>query len=125
MGDPTALRNTREGDELDLLSMLVHAYEDEAFPIDLPDPVDAIRFRMDQQGLMPRDLVPFIGSRSRVSEVLSGRRTLSLNMIRALSSGLKIPAAVLVGMAIPAAVVREQSRRWITKSSSRRVPAKT
>ena len=62
-----------------------------------PDPVAAIRFRMAQQGLTNKDLVPFLGSRSRVSEVLSGRRSLSLKMIRALVSGLRIPADVLVG----------------------------
>ena len=62
-----------------------------------PDPVAAIRFRMEQQGLEPKDLVPFLGNRSRVSEVLSGRRRLSLNMIRSLVRGLHIPAEVLLG----------------------------
>src|SRR5947209_11730248 len=71
-----------QGDELELLTLLVHEYEDRVFPIDKPDPVSALRFRMEQQGLEPRDLVPLLGSRSRVSEVLSGRRTLSLKMIR-------------------------------------------
>ena len=85
---------TPEGDELELLSMLVHAYEDKVFPIDKPDPVAAIRFRMEQQGLRPGDLVPLIGS--KVSEVLSGRRPLSLKMIRALAEGLGISADVLV-----------------------------
>jgi HTH-type transcriptional regulator / antitoxin HigA len=75
----------------------VHDYEGKAFPMDKPNPVAAIRFRMQQQGLRPRDLVPFLGSRSRVSEVLSGRRNLSLKMIRALVSGLGIPAEVLLG----------------------------
>jgi HTH-type transcriptional regulator/antitoxin HigA len=92
-----ARRNTPQGEELELLSLLVHDYEEKAFPIDKPDPVAAIRFRMQQQGLRPRDLVPFLGSRSRVSEVLSGRRNLSLKMIRALVSGLGIPAEVLLG----------------------------
>jgi len=90
---------TPQGDELELLSLLVHDYEDRVFPIDKPDPVTAIRFRMEQQGLKPKDLVPFLGSRSRVSEILSGRRNLSLKMIRALSSGLGIPAEVLLGSA--------------------------
>lgn len=89
--------STPQGDELELLSLLVHAYEAKVFPIDKPDPVAAIRFRMEQQGLQPKDLVPLLGSRSRVSEVLSGRRTLSLKMIRALVSGLGIPAEVLLG----------------------------
>src|SRR5438128_180167 len=87
-----AKRNTAHGDELELLSLLVHDYEQRVFPIDKPDPVAAIRFRMEQQGLRPKDLVPLLGSRSRVSEVLSGRRNLSLKMIRALVSGLGIPA---------------------------------
>jgi len=92
-----AKANTPQGEELELLSLLVHEYEENVFPIDKPDPVTAIRFRMEQQGLKPKDLVPFLGSRSRVSEVLSGRRALSLKMIRSLVSGLGIPAEVLVG----------------------------
>src|SRR2546428_6041338 len=82
-----ARRNTPQGDELELLSLLVHDYEEKVFPIDMPDPVAAIRFRMQQQGLQPSDLVPFLGSRSRVSEVLSGRRNLSLQIIRSLGGG--------------------------------------
>lgn len=92
-----AAPNTPQGDELDLLSLLVHDYEERIFPIDKPDPVAAIRFRMEQQGLAPKDLVPLLGSRSRVSEVLAGRRGLSLKMIRALVIGLHIPAELLLG----------------------------
>jgi HTH-type transcriptional regulator / antitoxin HigA len=92
-----ARRNTPQGDELELLSLLVHDYEERVLPMDKPDPVEAIRFRMEQQGLKPKDLVPLLGSRSRVSEVLSGRRHLSLKMIRALVSRLGIPAHVLLG----------------------------
>jgi len=92
-----AAANTPQGDELELLSLLVHEYEEKKFPMDKPDPVAAIRFRMEQQGLAPKDLVPFLGSRSRVSEVLSGRRSLSLKMIRALVVGLRIPAELLLG----------------------------
>jgi len=91
--------NTPQGDELELLSLLVHDYEKRVFPIDKPDPVAAIRFRMEQQGLKPKDLVPFLGSRSRVSEILSGQRSLSLKMIRALAGGLGIPAEVLLSSA--------------------------
>jgi HTH-type transcriptional regulator/antitoxin HigA len=76
----SARPNTPQGDELELLSLLVHDYEDRVFPMDRPDPIAAIRFRMEQQGLKPGDLTPFLGSRSRVSEVLSGRRNLSLKM---------------------------------------------
>jgi HTH-type transcriptional regulator / antitoxin HigA len=93
----SAESNTPQGDELELLSLLVHDYEEKVFPIDKPDPVAAIRFRMEQQDLKPEDLVPFLGSRSRVSEVLSGRRHLSLKMIRALVGGLGIPAEPLLG----------------------------
>ncbi len=92
-----AKRNTPQGDELELLSLLVHEYEEKRFPMDKPDPIEAIRFRMEQQGLKPTDLVPFLGSRSKVSEVLSGRRNLSLKMIRALVRSLGIPAEVLLG----------------------------
>jgi HTH-type transcriptional regulator/antitoxin HigA len=88
---------TSSGDELEILSLLIHDYEERVFPIAKPDPVAAIRFRMTQQGLTNNDLVPFLGSRSRVSEILSGRRSLSLKMIRALVGGLRIPADVLLG----------------------------
>ena len=87
---------TPEADELQLLALVIEAYEKERWPIGLPDAVDAIRFRMDQQGLTQRDLEPYIGSRARVSEVLSGKRALSLRMIRALHEGLGIPLEVLV-----------------------------
>lgn len=88
---------TPEGDELELLTMLVEQYEQEAFPVDLPDPLSAIRFRMEQQGLKNKDLIPFIGSPSKVSEVLAGHRNLSLTMIRNLVNGMGIPAEVLIG----------------------------
>ena len=91
-----AAPGTPEGDELELLSLLVERYEDEQFPIDLPDPIEAIRFRMEQQDLKAKDLVPYIGSPSKVSEILSGQRNLSLNMIRNLAKGLDIPAEVLL-----------------------------
>lgn len=86
-----------EGDRLELLMTLAESYEKARFPIDLPDPVSAIRFRMEQQGLSQADLMPFLGSRARVSEVLSGKRALSIAMIRALHQGLGIPANVLIG----------------------------
>ena len=87
---------TPEGDELELLATLVELYEKAAHPIDLPDPVEAVKFRMEQAELKQKDLVPFIGSRSKVSEVLSGQRPLSLPMIRKLHQGLGIPAEVLL-----------------------------
>jgi HTH-type transcriptional regulator / antitoxin HigA len=91
-----AKSGTPEGDELELLSALVELYEETVFPMNLPDPITAIKFRMEQQGLKPKDLVPFIGSASKVSEVLSGRRGLSLRMIRNLVNGLGIPPHIFV-----------------------------
>ncbi len=87
---------TREADRLELLTLLVEDYETKEFPAALPDPVEAIQFRMEQQGLTQRDLVPYLGSRSKVSEVLAGKRPLTLSMIRALHHGLGIPAKVLL-----------------------------
>lgn len=91
-----AKAGTAKGDELEVLLLLVEKYEENAFPIGLPDPVAAIRFRMDQANLKPKDLTPYIGSRSKVSEVLRGKRPLSLTMIRNLTTGLGIPADVLL-----------------------------
>ena len=85
---------TAKGDELELLLLLVETYEEKAYPIDPPDAIAALRFRMEQDGLKPKDLIPYIGSKSKVSEVLSGRRPLSLTMIRKLVSGLHLPAEV-------------------------------
>ena len=96
---------TPEGDEFELWVALVETYEDVQFPIELPDPITAIRFRMEQAGLRQVDLVPYIGSRSRVSEVLNGKRKLSLSMIRRLHEGLGIPVEVLLqepGASMPA-----------------------
>jgi HTH-type transcriptional regulator / antitoxin HigA len=89
--------HTTQGDELELLAALVELYEREHEPIPPPDPLEAIRFRMEQEGLKPKDLIPLIGSRSRVSEILSGRRSLTLKMIRNLHRGLGIPAEALLG----------------------------
>jgi len=83
-------------DALELWSLLVEKYEEEHFPIATPDPIEAIRFRMEQAGLQPADLNPYLQSKSKVSEVMNRKRPLSLSMIRALHRGLKIPAEVLV-----------------------------
>ena len=91
-----AKADTPEGDKLELIVTLIEIYEKEHFPIDNPTPIEAIKFRMDQMGLLPKDLVPFIGNKSKVSEILSGKRTLSLNMIRQLASGLNSPVEVLI-----------------------------
>jgi HTH-type transcriptional regulator/antitoxin HigA len=85
-----------DGERLELFALLVEKYEKEHFDIGLPDPIEAIRFRMDQQGLTQRDLVPYLGSRSKVSEVLARKRPLTLAMIRALVARLGIPADVLL-----------------------------
>ena len=87
---------TREGDELEILSILIEKYEERHDPIDLPDPIEAIKFRMDQLGYKQSDLVRVIGLRSRVSEVLNRRRKLTLEMIRKLNRALHIPTDVLV-----------------------------
>ena len=88
---------SQDGETLSLLVMLVEDYESTRFPESLPDPVEAILFRMEQEDLKPVDLVPYLGTASRVSEVLSRKRPLSLAMIRALEEGLGIPAKVLIG----------------------------
>jgi HTH-type transcriptional regulator/antitoxin HigA len=87
---------TPEADERDVLIILIEKYEEEHYKIDLPDPLEAIRFRMEQAKLTQKDLLPYIGSRSKVSEVLSGKRDLTLKMIRALNRHLGIPAEVLL-----------------------------
>ncbi|HRG16909.1 MAG TPA: transcriptional regulator [Pseudomonadota bacterium] len=92
--DPVS--GTAEGDRLDILATLVQAYEARQFPIDAPDPVEAIRFRMEQSGLSVKDLEPLIGKSNRVYEVLNRKRPLTLAMIRRLHQGLGIPAEALI-----------------------------
>jgi HTH-type transcriptional regulator/antitoxin HigA len=104
---------TAASDELDILATLVNAYEARHFPIDTPDPVTIIKFQMEQQGLTRKHLEPMIGSRARVSEVLTGKRTLTLPMIRRLNAGLGIPVDLLVG-------ISSSSRR--TSGRSRKKP---
>lgn len=93
----SALPGSAEAEELELWVHLVETYEDAHYPIPFPAPIEAIRFRMEQQGLKPADLIPYLGNKSKVSEVLSGKRALSLAMIRKLNGGLAIPAEVLLG----------------------------
>jgi len=87
---------TAEGDRFEVLLTLVEAYESRRYPIDLPDPVEAIKFRMEQAGLTPKDLVPFIGRLNRVYEVLNKKRPLTLAMIWKLNQNLGIPAECLI-----------------------------
>lgn len=92
-----AKRGTPEYDELEVLSILVEAYEEKHCPIPPPDPVEAIKFRMDQSGLKQADIAKYLGGKSRASEVLSRKRPLSLRMIRNLHKNLHIPSDSLLG----------------------------
>ena len=87
---------TPKGDRVDVLATLIDAYETEHYPMEPPDPVEAIKFRMEQQGLSRKDLEPFIGTRTRVAEVLNRKRSLSIGMIRRLHEHLGISAEVLI-----------------------------
>lgn len=91
-----AKSGTRDGDRLDVLATLIDAYEAARYPMDLPDPIDALKFRMEQLGLSRKDLEPLIGTRTRVAEVLNRKRSLSIAMIRRLHNVLGIPAEVLI-----------------------------
>lgn len=91
-----AKKGTPEGDELEVLSILIDQYENKYFPIGLPDPIEAIKFRMEQMGMKPKDLAEVLGFKSRVSEILNRKRKLSLEMIRKLNASLHIPTEVLV-----------------------------
>jgi len=91
-----AKSGTQAGDRLDVLATLIDAYEAEHYPMDPPDPVEAIKFRMEQQGLSRKDLEPLIGTRTRVAEILNRKRSLSIGMIRRLHERLGISAEVLI-----------------------------
>lgn len=88
--------NTPEGDEMEILAALAEAYEEKHHAIDPPDPIEAIKFRMEQMNLKDTDLIEYLGQRSRVSEVLNKKRRLSLTMIRSLNKGLHIPLECLI-----------------------------
>ena len=91
-----AKSSTPKGDRLDILATLIDAYEAEHYPMDPPDPIEAIKFRMEQQGLTRKDLEPIFGTRNRTSEVLNRRRSLSIGMIRRLHERLGISADILL-----------------------------
>lgn len=91
-----AKKGSKEGDELEILAILIDTFEKENYPIEMPDPIDAIKFRMEQMGMKQKDLAEMFGFSSRVSEVLNKKRKLTLDMIRKLSSELQIPTEVLV-----------------------------
>lgn len=88
--------DSKESDELEILSMLVEKYEKEHYPIPAPNPIEAIKFRLEQMNMSESDLSDILGARSRKSEILSGKRKLSLSMIRKLTEKLNIPAEVLI-----------------------------
>ena len=91
-----AKKGTDKGDELEILGMLIEKYENEKFPIDFPDPIEAIKFRMEQLGYNQTDLANVVGLKSRASEILNRKRKLSLEMIRQLHDRLNIPTEVLI-----------------------------
>lgn len=112
MADPGV--GTPEGERLELLALLIEDFEKRHFPVEKPDPVEAIEFRMNELGLRQKDLVPFLGSRSRVSEVLSRNRPLTVQMIRSISEGLGIPSELLVAAPRPptASAPERESFDW-------------
>ncbi len=123
-----------DADRLEILTVLIESYESKTFPIEAPDPIDAILFRMQEQGLKQADLIPYFGTRSRVSEVLGRKRPLTVQMIRALSVGLGISADTLIGSSQPKSKKSEEgldwsrfpmkemmSRGWIAKASTKAV----
>ncbi len=89
--------NTAQGDEAEILSLLIENYENEFYPIDAPDPIEAIKIRMEEMGLKQKDLVGIIGGKSRVSEILSRKKKLTVEMVRNLEAKLNLSASLLVG----------------------------
>ncbi len=115
--------NTPEADELELLATLIELYEDEHYAMDTPEPIDAIKFRMEQMGLNQQGLVPFIGSKSKVSEILNKKRPLTLSMMRSLHQNLGIPADVFLqktGGSFPRAIPHIEWHRFPLKEMSQR-----
>jgi len=91
-----AKKGTEQGDELEIVSILIDNYENEHFPIGMPDPIEAIKFRMEQMGMKQKDLAEIFGFKSRVSEILNKKRKLTLEMVRKLNTTLHIPTEVLI-----------------------------
>lgn len=110
---------TLKGDELDVLTTLIEAYENKHCPIATPDPIEAIRFRMEQAELTRKDMEPYLGGRGRVSEVLNGNRPLSLEMIRKLNVGLGIPLESLIGKVRASRKKSYPSTIWKNRSKVR------
>lgn len=121
-----ARAGSADGDELDVLATLVDAYEARRFPIKTPDPIAVIKFQMEQQGFSRKDLEPMIGTRARISEVLSGKRALTLPMIRRLHAGLHIPIDLLVGTTAASRPPRRRKKSTAAAvRSGRRLAAKS
>jgi len=115
--------NTPEAEELELLATLVELYEDEHYAMDMPEPIDAIKFRMEQLGLNQKGLVPFIGSKSKVSEILNNKRPLTLSMMRSLHQNLGIPAEIFLqktGSNFPKAILNIEWHLFPLKEMSKR-----
>lgn len=104
--------NSKKSERLELLTVLLEAYENSKYPVESPDPIDAILFRMNEKGLKQADLVPYFGTSSRVSEVLNRKRPLTVQMIRALTIGLGISADTLVGASLPDSPTSSKSVNW-------------
>lgn len=115
-----AKAGTAAADELDVLATLVDVYESKRFPINTPDPIAVINFQIEQQGLTRKDLEPMIGSRARVSEVLTGKRALTLPMIRRLHAGLHIPVDILVSSTTASRPRRKRRKSSVASAQSRR-----
>lgn len=116
---------TAAGDELDILATLVDAYEAKHFPVKTPDPIAVIKFQLEQQGLARRHLEPMIGTRARISEVLTGKRSLTLPMIRRLHAGLHIPVDLLVGTTAASYPRRKKKSPAAALRTVRRIAANT
>jgi len=104
--------NSKNSERLELLTVLLEAYENSKYPVESPDPIDAILFRMNEKGLKQSDLVPYFGTSSRVSEILNRKRPLTVQMIRALTIGLGISAETLVGASLPDAPTKQKAVDW-------------
>jgi HTH-type transcriptional regulator/antitoxin HigA len=110
---------TPEGDKLDVLVTLIEVYEAKHFPIPEPDdPVEVLQYYLDTRGISRSDLIPFLGSKERVSEVFSGKRRLSLAMIRRLHEGLDIPAELLIASGTPKAAHKSKGQQYTANSST-------
>jgi len=112
-----------KGDELDVLVTLIEAYENKHYPFPPPKPISAIKFRMEQTGLTRKDMEPYLGGRGRVSEVLNGRRPLTLDMIRKLHEGLGIPLESLIGGAKSSKKKSRSIGIWKNNPKARNVSA--